>query len=84
MFCAESCLADAIRALPAGNKKLMTRVRFVERDNKRDTLYQSREAYATGLSGWDATLTYENQEGMREIVYRGMKVHVKDMVLLDA
>lgn len=80
VFCGERCLAKAVSMLPEGNLRMMTRVRFYERSNKKDTLEESREAYETGLTGEKALLVYGTRN-MQLVEYRGRQAYVKELTL---
>lgn len=80
VFCCENCVEKAIMRLPAGNKRMMTRIRFFERDNKYNIEGLGMEGYAMWADAWSKMLTYQTQ-GNQRIVYRGKKVWIKELVL---
>jgi hypothetical protein len=83
VFCSELCLDNALRVLPYENVNLMTHVRLFERSNEmnlvdeKDRLWGRREAFGEGGMGHQ----YEVGEN-KQIVYRGQKVWVKEMMLV--
>lgn len=80
VFCCEQCLENAVMYLPPDNKRMMTRIRFFELNNKYNIEGPSIESYWNGPTDQGSTLTYETY-GNKLVKYRGKKVWVKELVL---
>lgn len=80
VFCCEHCLEKAVMYLPPGNKRMMTRIRFYERNNDMNIEGLSMESYWNGGGDWGEMLTYETN-GNQLVEYRGRKVWVKELIL---
>lgn len=80
VFCSETCLETAVQKLPIDNLRIMTKVRFFEHDDRKNTIAKSYESYPTGLVGEKEMLVYKSN-GMTRILYKGEYVWVKELEL---